>query len=458
MRRYPRVSPEAFDRTVSGAGGWPIQPFLKLFVDDIRYYRYNAFTSNNLRIEENLKIVVVGGGAAGVFSALAALAENPQADVVLLEKAAQLLSKVRISGGGRCNATHACFDPKELVKHYPRGSKELLGPFHRFQPLDTIDWFESRGVFLKKEPDGRMFPKSDSSQTIVDCFFQEADRLKLDIRKRSKVLGITKSAKGFEINIGGEAPLHADRLVLATGSARMGWEVASFLGHTIQAPVPSLFTLNIASFPFAHLAGVSVDTVKLSVNNKSIEQTGPLLMTHWGFSGPAALKLSAWAARFLAEKSYQAALRVDWIPNYSFEKAAGMIKDVGSSRPTKKIGGLQLFPLPKSLWRELCKRCHVPDDRPLCQLSRENLAALCRTLKDDRYEIHGKTTNKEEFVTCGGVTLSEVQFKTMESKICPGLFFCGEILDIDGITGGFNFQSAWTTGWTAGRAAAPFSL
>jgi len=400
-----------------------------------------------------VKIVIIGGGAAGFFSALAAKDANPEADVILYERSAHLLTKVKISGGGRCNVTHACFDPRELVKNYPRGNKELLGPFHQFQPQDTVAWFKERGVTLKQESDGRMFPDTDSSETIIECFLQEAHRLNLDIRQRIKITAIRQVEGGFDLDIGEEDPLFANRVILATGSGRGGWDFALSLGHTLQPAVPSLFTLKIASFPFVDLAGVSVNSVRLSTGEGSFVQEGPFLLTHWGFSGPAALKLSAWAAKYFAEKSYQAPVTVDWIPEYTTEQAKQMIVDQRREHPGKQVGSLQLFPLPKSLWKALCIRSNVANECSLSRLSNAAITTMCQTLKNDRYEIHGKTTNKEEFVTCGGVTLSEVNFKTMESKICPGLFFCGEILDIDGVTGGFNFQNAWTTGWLAGCSA-----
>lgn len=367
-------------------------------------------------MEGCLKVVVVGGGAAGFFAAIAAKKTYPQATVTLHERTNQVLSKVRISGGGRCNVTHACFDPKELVKHYPRGSKELLGPFHRFQPADTIEWFLDKGIELKTEDDGRMFPVTDSSQTIIDCLLKEADRVGVQIQLQSK----------FSLS-----ELDADRLILATGSAKGGWEMAKAFGHTIQPPVPSLFTFNIPDFPLESLAGISLDRVGLMLEGTKLFQEGPLLITHWGFSGPAALKLSAFGARFLAEKNYDVGLCIDWIPQFSKDELIGLLSQ---DNPRKAL------PLPKRLWNLLSGR----DESPIHK--------LCEKLKSDRYQVKGKTTNKAEFVTCGGVTLSEIHFKTMESKLRPGLYFCGEILDIDGVTGGFNFQNAWTTGWIAGTA------
>ena len=265
---------------------------------------------------------------------------------------------------------------------------------------------------------------------------------------------ILKVEKGFELDCGVKSALFAHRVVLATGGARAGWEFAKSLGHTIQTPVPSLFTFNIPSFPLVKLAGVSVSHAKLRLENSRLEQVGPLLITHWGFSGPAALKLSALGARFLAEREYAVSLRVDWLPELSEDQLRHLMETERTAHPAKQLGSLRLFSLSKSLWRELCERSGLSSQLSLNSLSKTALSKLYETLKNDCYEVRGKTTNKEEFVTCGGITLSEVQFKTMESKCCKHLFFCGEILDIDGVTGGFNFQNAWTTGWIAGRAAA----
>lgn len=394
-------------------------------------------------------IAVIGGGAAGFFAALTAKEANPDSQVIILERTAKYLSKVRISGGGRCNVTHACFDPRQLTQNYPRGSKELLGPFHRFQPSDTIDWFAHRGVTLKEEADGRMFPETDSSETVINCLLREADRLGVELRPQSRLTAITQQEQGFALNFKGQAPLHADAVILATGSAKAGWDFAEELGHRIQDPVPSLFTFNVPNFELEDLAGVSVEKAELSIEGSKFKQLGPLLITHWGFSGPAALKLSAFAARYLAEKQYRVGLTVDWIPDLSVDELRQRLAAESQRHPKKQLHSLRCFPLPKSLWRRFCD-----SKTPLACLSKAEIAKLCERLKGDSYQVAGKTTNKDEFVTCGGVTLSEVQFKTMESKLCPNLFFCGEVLDIDGVTGGFNFQNAWTTGWIAGRAAA----
>jgi predicted Rossmann fold flavoprotein len=388
-----------------------------------------------------VKIIVVGGGAAGFFSALSAKQHNPAAEVLLMEKSAKLLSKVRVSGGGRCNVTHSCFDPRKLVRNYPRGHRELLGPFHIFQPEDTVAWFRERGVELKTEGDGRMFPITDSSSTIIDCFVAEAEKLGVEIRIRQKIDSIIKNDEGFLI-----AGERADAMILATGNSPQGHEAVQKLGHTVQKPVPSLFTFNVPSSPLLDLSGLSVAEATLSIAGSSFSQTGPLLLTHWGFSGPAALKLSAWAARDLAEKKYEVTLQIDWLPQFSAEQIAEQLQ---KEAPAGTLGSLRCFGLPKKLWRSLVEE---PDLR-LAELGKARKRKLIDRLKKDPYEVRGKTTNKEEFVTCGGVTLSEVNFKRMESRICPGLHLAGEILDIDGVTGGFNFQNAWTTGWIAGKAA-----
>lgn len=393
-----------------------------------------------------MKIAIIGGGAAGFFSALVAKEANPEAEVFLIERGAQLLTKVRISGGGRCNVTHSCFDPKELTQHYPRGAKELIGPFHRFQPQDTISWFQERGVRLKTEGDGRMFPVSDSSNTIINCFLEEAERLGIHIKTRTKLESIKKKSTGFELTPLHGSPFTVDRLILATGSGRGGWDFARALGHTTQSPVPSLFTFNVPSFPLKPLLGVST-RARLKLEGSRLMQEGPLLITHWGFSGPAALKLSAYGARYLAEKNYEVTLQIDWVPHLSEEQ---LFREEQSS---KQLGNFRIDPLPKKLWKALCTRAGLSTEAPFNSLGKGAISRLCETLKRDRYKVKGKTTNKEEFVTCGGITLSEVDFRRMESRCCPNLFFCGEILDIDGVTGGFNFQNAWTTGWLAGRAA-----
>lgn len=396
-----------------------------------------------------MKIVVIGGGAAGFFAAITAKEIRPDATVLILEGSAKLLSKVKVSGGGRCNVTHACFDPKKLIENYPRGQKELLGPFHRFGPQEMVDWFEARGVTLKQEADGRMFPENNRSQTIIDCFLAEAKQLGVEICTQCKVEDLKRQSDHFEIFLRGMESVTADRLIVATGSAPIGYALAKSVGHTIQEPVPSLFTLNIPDFSLVDLAGVSTEAT-LSIEGSSFVQKGPLLITHWGFSGPAALKLSAFAARELADREYQATLYVDWMSHLTGEQLRTDLEVEKKASPSKQLGSVRFETLSKSLWKGLIRQAGENPERPLRELSRAAILRLCERLKKDPYQMSGKSTHKEEFVTCGGVTLSEVDFRTMESKVCPGLYFCGEVLDIDGVTGGFNFQNAWTTGWLAG--------
>jgi predicted Rossmann fold flavoprotein len=403
-------------------------------------------------------LIVIGGGAAGIFAANAAKTINPAAKVCLLEKTAVLLAKVRISGGGRCNVTHACFDPLRLIQNYPRGGKELLGPFHRFQPQDTIEWFESRGVKLKTEPDGRMFPITDRSESIIDCLLLEAKQLEVEILLRQKIERISKCKTGFEIFLKEGNVLEGRSLLLATGSSLEGYQWAQSLGHTIQEPVPSLFTFNVPTSPLKVLSGIALDPVQLKILGTSFSQTDPLLITHFGFSGPAALKLSAWAARYLFEKEYKVELMINWAPRFSKEEVMERLLKFKTSAPQKNLLSENLFELPKSLWKMFLEILGHNFTKRINDISTKDLQTLAKKIHEDCYQVEGKTTNKEEFVTCGGVTLKEVDFKTMQSKVCPALFFAGEILDIDGVTGGFNFQNAWTTGFIAGTSSVSLSL
>lgn len=401
--------------------------------------------------DESYPFVVVGGGAAGFYAAITAKQFYPEVPVILLEKHGQLLSKVRVSGGGRCNVTSSCFEPKILIQNYPRGSKELLGPFNRFQPKDTIAWFQERGVDLKVEPDGRMFPTTDSSQTIIDCLMKEAKLLKVDIRILQKIKGIHKESAHFIISFADDSIIKAAAVLLATGSSSQGYEWAKSLGHTVIEPVPSLFTLNIPHFSLAELAGIAVQA-SISLKGTSFKQTAPLLITHWGFSGPAALKLSAWAARDLHQLGYKAEIVVDWIPQIEGSQALEQLILKRKQTPNQLIASHPLFELPKNLWRKLGEQAGLEGSLKLSEVSNAGFTKWIEKLKRDTYNMQGKTTHKEEFVTCGGIALKEVNFKTMESKICPKLFFAGEVLDIDAVTGGFNFQNAWTTGWIAGQS------
>lgn len=393
--------------------------------------------------------VIIGGGAAGVFAAVRCKSLNPSAQVILLEKTNQLLAKVRISGGGRCNVTHACFDPLKLTQNYPRGFKELIGPFHHFQPKDTISWFEEHGVTLKTENDGRMFPTTDSSETIIQCLLETAFTAGVEIKKQQRVESIRKKENQFLIQLESQQII-ADSVLLATGSSSQGYSFAKELGHEIVEPVPSLFTFNIPTSPLLDLSGISVPEVIVSLKDAIFKQKGPLLLTHWGFSGPAILKLSAWAARKLHSLDYKATLLINWTASPNQETIYQNLLQKKQENPTHPIPPI----LPNNLLTRLCKALRIDPATPLGKLPNKALISLAAKLYSDAYPIEGKTTYKQEFVTAGGVDLKSINFKTMESKITSGLFFAGEILNIDGITGGFNFQNAWTTGWLAGTAIA----
>jgi hypothetical protein len=403
--------------------------------------------------------VVIGGGAAGFFGAIACATAHPHAQVTLLEAGHQPLSKVRISGGGRCNVTHACFDPAALVQYYPRGGKALRGAFSRFQPKDTVAWFQSHGVQLKTEADGRMFPVTDSSETIVDCLVKAANEAGVKLRVGTAVKSVRRNSiptqEEFEIELKTGEIVKCDRLLLATGSNPQGHRWAKDLGHTVEPPVPSLFTFNIPDSRLKDLAGVSVNDAHLRLPDAPStlnEQAGPLLITHWGVSGPAVLKLSAWGARFLHDQHYQTPLLINWLPQYNQDSLRKLLLAVKSQLPQRQITASCPVPIPKRLWMSLVTHVGIGAEERWAQVSKKALNQLIQELNQGRYFIKGKGVFKEEFVTCGGVSLKEVDFKTMESRKCPGLYFAGEILDIDGVTGGFNFQSAWTTASLAGQA------
>jgi len=423
--------------------------------------QYNGVMSSDVRSPH---VVILGGGAAGFFAALACARENPACRVTILERTAQVLAKVKISGGGRCNVTHACFDPARLVMFYPRGGRALRGPFSRFQPQDTMDWFESHGVALKTEEDGRIFPTSDNSQTVIDCLVTEARRSHITIKTQVLIQSIeqTSAARGagFDIRMASGTMLHADRLILATGSNPQGWEWAVALGHTCETPVPSLFTFTIKDPRLEGLSGVAVTQATVGIEGTALSQTGALLITHVGLSGPAVLKLSAWGARALHEVDYQARVRVNWLPDIRADALLERLHQLRSKQKLKKAPGDYSFGLPRRLWVRLAAVSGVLANKRWTEISNDHLKALTGELHEGLYPLSGKNPFKEEFVTCGGVRLNEVDFRTLESKRCPGLYFAGEILDIDGVTGGFNFQSAWTTGWLAGVAAsgAPTSV
>lgn len=402
-------------------------------------------------------LVVVGGGAAGFFAAIAAAEANPSACVLLLEKSAQYLGKVRISGGGRCNVTHSCFDPRELVEFYPRGGQELLGPFTRFACGDTMEWFEDRGVELKVESDGRVFPVSDNSETIIQCLESMADAAGVSRETQAGLKNLVRLDSGmWRVELESGASIDADRVLLAPGSSKKIWDVLSGLGHRIVPPVPSLFTFNIRDPRLAELSGVSVSNVRVTVPVGGLETEGPLLITHWGLSGPAVLKMSAFGARWMADQDHRFMLYVNWLPQFEvedlIEELNSLRKDVSHQR--KRVLSNAMFGIPLRLWRSLGAFARIPESANWSDLSKPQLRKWAEVLTESAFTVVGKSTNKDEFVTAGGISLSEVSFATMESRIVPGLYFAGEVLDIDALTGGFNFQAAWTTGWIAGHAMA----
>ncbi len=405
-------------------------------------------------MSKNLKVIVIGGGAAGFFGAIACKESYPEAEVILLEKMRQVLAKVRVSGGGRCNVTHSCFDVAALVKNYPRGEKALRGAFTRFQPENTIDWFLQRGVKLKTEADGRMFPITDSSETIINCLMSAAKKAGVTLRTECGIQSITKNENGFTLILTTAETITCDKILIATGSNVKIFEIIKAFGHNIEPLVPSLFTFNIPNSPLSELSGIAIAKVHLKIANTALEQTGPLLITHFGFSGPSVLKLSAFGARILENLDYQTELQINWLPDISYEGLKNSLSDYKQKNHLRLTTTESPVDLPKNLWKHLSKAWTNEDLTPLkwSQVSLKQINQIIEKLKKDVYQIRGKTTFKEEFVTCGGVALNEVDFKTMESKICKGLYFAGEVLDVDGITGGFNFQNAWTTSWIAGQS------
>jgi len=401
-------------------------------------------------------VVIIGGGAAGFFAAIACAEAAPHLRVVILEKSSHFLAKVRISGGGRCNVTHACFDPAELVGFYPRGASALRGPFSLFQPRDTVAWFEQRGVRLKTEEDGRIFPVTDSSQTIIDCLLGAAKNAAVQLATHHGLDDVSRSADGFVLKLGGGETLRCRQLLLATGGCRgpHAGQPAVSLGHTLEPPVPSLFTFHIAAPWLRELAGVSIDPAEVSVPGLGLRECGPVLITHAGLSGPAILRLSAWGARKLHARDYRFPLHVNWLPQITQQSLASRLDSLRAAHPAKLLVNTPAPPLSARLWEKLVLAAGIPRDRRWADLPRAAKHKLIQQLLQTPLDVAGKTLNQEEFVTCGGVRLSEVNFKTMESRLCPNLFFAGELLDIDALTGGFNFQAAWTTGWIAGRAMA----
>lgn len=403
------------------------------------------------------RVIVVGGGAAGFFAAITCAEARPDAAVTIFEKSSQFLSKVRISGGGRCNVTHACFDAREFATRFPRGEQALIGSFKRFQASNTVAWFEARGVKLKTESDGRMFPVTDSSETIVDCLVESAKAAGVKLVANCGVQRLSKWAEGgFEVTLSTGKSDMCHRVLLATGGCRTtaAGQLAVSLGHTLEPPVPSLFSFHIETPWLRGLAGISVEPVLASVPDTGLRERGALLITHTGVSGPAVLRLSAWGARELHDRDYQFPLHVNWLPQLGVEQIAAGLNEHREQQPAKLVINTPIARLPARLWEQLVLASGVAADTRWSRLTRAGQHRLIQQLTRTELVVTGKSLNKEEFVTCGGVRLSEVNFKTMESRICPGLHFAGELLDIDGISGGFNFQSAWTTGWIAGHAMA----
>lgn len=407
-----------------------------------------------------IRIAIIGGGPAGFFGAVSAAGYKTSDEITIFEATQQPLGKVRISGGGRCNVTNHCYDPAELVKNYPRGGKELRGPFSRFQPRDTVAWFEKHGVRLKTESDGRIFPVTDNSETIINCLLTEAKMTGVRLCLGARVTAVSRltddpASPRFRIRFQDSAAEEFDKVLLATGSAPRGLTFAASLGHSLIPSVPSLFTFNIEDPRIENLAGISFEYVRLSMTiakKTKLLQSGPLLITHWGFSGPAVLKLSAWGARILHENNYQAELTVNFLPGLTGQSLLQKLVEFKSHQCRKHLLNSSPLPLPKRYWSRILENLGMDNKLTWGNLGNSSLRQIAEEISSAKFRVNGKGIFKEEFVTCGGVNLKEVNFKTMESKICPGLYFAGEILDIDGITGGFNFQSAWTTGWLAGQS------
>ena len=402
-----------------------------------------------------MKVAVIGGGAAGFFAALSAAEHHPSAEVFIFEKSPKLLSKVKISGGGRCNVTNGCTDIKELSKAYPRGGNNLKKAFGTFSTRETIDWFESRGVPLVTQSDGCVFPKSQDSQSIIDCFMSEARKLGITISTGMGVRGIEQSGDKLTLHfIKEQHPTQTfDKVIVATGGSpkRSGLQWLEKIDHKIEEPVPSLFTFNMPAESVTELMGVVVEETLTNIQGTKLKSDGPLLITHWGMSGPSILKLSAFGARILQERDYKCTLQVNWVNEVNVEKVQNKLQEIIKEYGGKNIGNIRPYYLPERLWHFLLKKCEISQQTKWQQMSKKPLNKITAILTNDTYQVSGKTTLKEEFVTCGGVSLKSIDFKTMQSRSCPNLYLAGEVTDVDGITGGYNFQSCWTTGFIAGK-------
>ncbi len=401
-----------------------------------------------------MKIGIIGGGAAGFFSAIQAKENHPDAEVVILEKSQKLLSKVKISGGGRCNVTNGCTSIAELSKAYPRGEKKLKKVFREFYTQDTIKWFEERNVPLVTQEDNCVFPVSQDSQSIIDCFMTESERLGIQIETGRLVEQLIPQDGTIKILFRGNELVHEfDKVIVATGGSpkKEGLVWLEKLGHKIEAPVPSLFTFNMPNETVTELMGIVVEHTLTAIQGTKLKSNGPLLVTHWGMSGPSILKLSAFGARILAEAGYKAKLQVNWVNVQSYESVMQELRNIIKTAPKKQIQNYRAYLLPERLWHFLILKAEIPLSKKWNEMGKKDLNKLCNILTNDVYSVEGKTTFKEEFVTCGGVSLESINFSTMESKVVPNLYFAGEVMDVDGITGGYNFQAAWTTGFIAGK-------
>ncbi len=401
-------------------------------------------------------LIVIGGGAAGFFGAIIAAEKKPGLSILILEKTSKLLSKVKVSGGGRCNVTHNCFEPTPLSKHYPRGSKELKSLFRKFQAKDTVAWFESKHIKLKAEADGRMFPVTDDSQTIIDCFLRETERHLIKIKLSSEVTKIIPSKNGFNVLVGKDEQYSTPKILLAAGGYNNlhNYQWIAQTSHPIIDPIPSLFTFNDSEKKFNDLMGIAVANTEVKIAGTKFLERGPVLITHWGLSGPAVIKLSAWAADYLHGKHYNFTALVNWTGTTTEEAVQQFFSEMKSKHGKQKVVTNPMFAIPQRLWQRLCELAEIPETKIWAELQQKNMNKLMEALIRCPFQIKGKTTFKEEFVTCGGVDLKSIDVETMESKTMKGLYFAGEVINIDGETGGFNFQAAWTTAYVAASAIA----
>ena len=402
-----------------------------------------------------MNVAIIGGGAAGFFAAIAAKENFPEANVTIFEKTQKLLSKVKISGGGRCNVTNGCTDIKVLSTAYPRGGKKLRKAFGKFNTEHTMEWFESRNVPLVIQDDNCVFPVSQDSQSIIDCFMSEIKRLGVQIKIGQGIQELSTENEQWKLDFidSSITPLIMDKVIVTTGGSpkRSGFEWLEKLGHTIEEPVPSLFTFNMPNEPVKDLMGIVIEDTLVNIQGTPLKSDGPLLITHWGMSGPAILKLSAFGARTLSEKNYEFNLQVNWVHTQNSEIVADELRKIREDHPNKKLTNYRAYALKERLWLYLLEKCEFTKEVTWSQIGKKGINKLTNILTNDVYAVKGKTTFKEEFVTCGGISLEDINFKTMQSNVTPNLYFAGELLDIDGITGGYNFQAAWTTAFIAAK-------